>query len=355
MGLDEKGYWSEREVLGYVDPALSVTYIIILSDRGRGKSYRLKQKLFKWFQNKGEMFMCIYRTTDDLADAMNDWIDIFVRDMGLSFERFSWEGNAKDGLVSLFFDGAEMGRFRALTKVNSIKHEHFPDNLVNIWWDEFIPLAWKKLPGIRSEGDALRTIIKTVDHDSVRSRTERGLKPLKVFLVANPFTWDNPVLTYFRVNPLMGYGVHRVGPGVICEMLPPISKKEGRMDADSFLGDEVNRNQGWVDQMAFISEVPSGAFPWMSVRLGSHYYGIYRSPETSIWYVRASPNHVSCRRDRQGQGRRLGSFDGLKGDEEIFDARMTKAMTDMLTRGYLRFESAGTKFQWIQDVRDIRG
>ena len=347
MGLDKNGYWSEREVMGYIDPEQDVTYILLLSDRGRGKTYTLKQRMLKWYIEKNEMFMCLYRTTDDMMDAMNDWCDVFIRDMGMSPERFKWDGDVSKGLMSLWFDGAEIGRFRAITRVNSIKHEHFPDNLVNVWWDEFIPLAWKKLPGIKSEGDALRTIVKTVNHDSVRSRTERGLKPLKVFLVANPFTWDNPILTYFKVNPLMGYGVHRVGPGVICEMVPPIETKNGKMTADDFLGNEVNRNQGWMNQMAFIEPIPAGARPKTSMRLFDRYYCLYLA--NRMWYVKMTNGHVNS------EGGMTGTFEGLQATEKVMPAVFAKRLLEAVGRGDVRFPDASTKFSWIQDLREVRG
>jgi len=350
MGIGKDGYWSPREMMGYSDPRQDVMYYLVLSDRGRGKSYSTKFRLMKRYEEHGELFMCIYRNGDDLADAMEEWVDPLVK-AGYNPERFKWDGDVKKGGIHLYFDGVKIGWFRALTKVNAIKHEYFPDELVNIWWDEFIPLAWKKLPGIRSEGDALRTIVKTVDHDSTRSRKERGLKQISVFLYANPFTWDNPILSYFKVNPLVGYGVHRVGPGVVCEMIPPIEKDRGYMTADDFLGQEVNRNEGWKDQMAYIEKVPSGSVPMLSFRFDTRYFTIY-SAANGRRYVKETNRHANIMRRNPMTGKEfryvIGTHEGLKEDERcIEDGGWKRILTGWLYDGETMYHDANTKFDWV--------
>lgn len=355
MGIGKDGYWSRREIMGYSDPRQDIMYYIVLSDRGRGKSYTTKKYLMDRYEQKGEMFMCIYRTGFDLADAVEEWVDPLVK-MGYDPERFKWEGDVKKG-IHLYFDEKKIGWFRPLTKVNSIKHEYFPDELVNVWWDEFIPLAWKKLPGIKSEGDALRTIIKTIDHDSTKTRKERGLRQISVFMYANPFTWDNPVLSYFKVNPLMGYGVHRVGPGVVCEMVPPISKETSYMTTDEFLGQDVNRNEGWKDQMAYIRTVPSGSVPLLSFRFKEKYFTIYTGPDGRR-YVRSMNKHSNIMRPNPLTGKKflyvLGTHEGLKEDERcIEDGPWKRILSDWLYDGETMYNDANTKFDWVGCVMDL--
>ena len=64
--LDENGYYSLREILGY-----NAKYSIVLSDRGRGKSFGTKHFLMA---QDGE-FMCVYRQIPDLRKAIGSWID----------------------------------------------------------------------------------------------------------------------------------------------------------------------------------------------------------------------------------------------------------------------------------------
>ena len=338
MGLKPSGYYSLREILGY-----NAKYNIVLSDRGRGKSWEAKHFLIR----QSGMFMCLYRQQPDMCAAMMDWIDPLVagddEHEPIPATSFSWKGSDKDGWT-LYYEGAPKGIFRYLTQVNHIKQEVFPDDLNWIWFDEFIPLVWKKLPGMVSEGDALRTIVKTVEHDTVRTRTEKGLKELRVLMFANPFTWNNPILSYFKIVP-RGYGVWKVGPGVVCELLPPYEKekKDNRMTVDEFLGEEVNRNQGWLEQTAFVlDEWPKNCIPLISLRLDDMYFVIYNKEGSKKYYVKKSEKHnESCRFV-------LGTMKGLKEEENCLDgSNMLKHLQGKSYQGGILFADINCKFDFL--------
>lgn len=343
MGLDEMGYFSLREILGY-----NCKYNLVLSDRGRGKSYGTKLFLME----QPGTSMCLYRTGPDMSSAMKDWVEPLV-EQGYDPEEFSWDGNEREGFV-LMFNGVRKIWFRCITMVNHIKQEKFPDDMNWVWLDEFIPLVYKKLPGVVSEGDAIRTIVKTIEHDSVRSREEKGLKPLRVLMYGNPFTWNNPLLSYFKIDPRKGYGVHRAGPGVAYEILEPVEvKRKGKMTVDEFLGDEVNRNQGWMDEDAFVSEVPKGAVPEMSVRIGGKYYAMYRKGRV-VWIVEKR-GHIDV---RVNVGKRsvmywFGTLRGLQEDEVCLERiAMGKRLKEETYKGVYRFESLNTKFDWLNSLNE---
>lgn len=337
MGLDDNGYYSLREILGY-----NCKYNIVLSDRGRGKSWGCKHFLM----NQPGRFMCLYRTQPDMSMAIHDWIDPLVQSGHSEFGQFEWVGNDKQGW-ELHHNGSVKGYFRYLTQVNHIKQEVFPDDLDWVWFDEFIPLAWKKLGGIDSEGDAIRAIVKTIEHDTVHTREEKGLRPVRVLMFANPFTWNNPILSYFKVTPR--YGIHRVGPGIVCELLPPYEapKKDNRMTTDEFLGDEVNRNQGWLDQMAFVGPVGKGAEPVMSIRAGGFHFHMYQR-ESRRWIRKATRHH-------EGVEWRWGVLDGLTPDEECLEKHpYVKVLQQACYKGQLTFEDVNTKFDFINTLTSLR-
>ena len=89
MGIGSDGYWSPREILGY-----NCKYNIVLSDRGRGKSYGTKLFLMK---QEGTA-MCLFRQQPDMALAMESWIDPLLEN-GYQAEQFSWEGSDKNGWI----------------------------------------------------------------------------------------------------------------------------------------------------------------------------------------------------------------------------------------------------------------
>lgn len=358
MGYDKEGYWSPREIDSYHD----CQWRVILSDRGRGKSYGMKKKLIKEYEGKGKLFMCIYRTGPDMTSAMGSWLDTLY-EQGYVPEQFSWLGNEKDGYKLMFReqedeDYVPIGYWRCLAQVNRVKQEKFPDTLATVWFDEFIPLKYTKIPGIDSEGDALRTIVKTIEHDSIHPE-RRPFGRVVVYMIANPFTWNNPLLSYFKIIP-KSYGCFRVGPGIVCEMLEPVEQSDPRgrkQTVEDFLGDDVIKNQGYADQMAFVEPVAKGAQPTMSVRMKEHYYLFYSAHD--MWYITAQKAH----RDLQTTNvfgrfmaiRRLGTVEGLQEKETCLDAvpLIKKEMEKRMYSGMLRFDSLNTKFDFYRDLGEL--
>lgn len=341
MGFGKDGYYSLREILGY-----NCKYNIILSERGIGKSYGTK--LFLMAQEGTAM--CLYRTGPDMSSAMLDWTDPLIRE-GYEAEDFVWEGNERDGFI-LSYQGRPKIWFRAISQVNRVKQEIFPDDMCWVWWDEFIPLAWKKIPGIESEGDALRTIVKTIEHDTIRSREDKGLKPLRVLMFANPFTWNNPLLSYFHVDPRTGPGVHRAGPGVAFEIVQVSEKPRttGKMDVEEFLGNDVHKNQGWLSEDAFVADVPRNSVPTMSVRLGRRYFLVMRAPSGVQWIVEKRA-HTDVRKQvgRKAVLMRFGTLSGLQEDEGCLDrVPLGKRLKEWTYQGVYRYDSLNTKFDWLR-------
>jgi len=317
MGLTKDGYWSERELLGY-----GAKWSFVLSDRGRGKTWRIKRFLL---EQPGPS-MCLYRQSSDMEHAVQSWTD------GMD-GAFKWSGNLKNGLQLLVDDEVKV-YFRYLTAVNHIKQEVFPESLSWVFFDEFIPVAYKKLPGVDSEGDAMRTIVKTIEHDSVRSRKEKGLKPVRVILAGNPVTWNNPVLSYFHVNGLLGYGCHRAGPGVAWEWLPPVDVD----DVERSLGADVHQSAAGINSAAsFVKKAPRDSPLWMTVRLGEMTFRVSRS---------GSDFYVS--KGRHAEGYEHGTLDGLRECEICIDE---SARWDILVKycwkGKVYYDSPETKFDFL--------
>lgn len=342
MGIMKSGYYTLRDILGY-----NAKYMLVLSDRGRGKSWEAK-----WFLLKQEgKFMCITRQKPDMQMQIRDFIEPYTKGDELhdpiSAEMFEWKGNDNDGW-ELWYGGELKGYFRYLTQVNHIKQEVFPDDLNWVWVDEFIPLVYKKLPGVISEGDALRTIIKTIEHDTVRGRKEKGLKEVRVIMFANPFTWDNPILSYFHIDGLRGPGIHRAGPGVVWELLAPFEKEktEKGMTVDEFLGDEVYKNMGFLDQAGFVENAPKGSVPQYQIRIGKNRYQMFRyGPKFYVRKVDKDNKNIFC----------LGTMNGRQTWESSWEESMLKPyFTKLAQHGQLRYENINTKFDFIADLFGTR-
>lgn len=342
MGIMKNGYYTLRDILGY-----NAKYNFVLSDRGRGKSWDCK-----WFLLKQDgKFMCVTRQKPDMQMQIRDFIEPYIQGdeqhEPISAEMFEWKGNDSDGW-ELWYGGELKGYFRYLTQVNHIKQEVFPDDLNWVWVDEFIPLVYKKLPGVISEGDALRTIIKTIEHDTVRGRKAKGLKEVRVIMFANPFTWDNPILSYFHIDGLRGAGIHKAGPGVVWELLAPYEeeKKDGKMTVDEFLGDEVYKNMGFLDQAGFVEDVPKGAYVEYQIRIGRNRYWMWRA--NNKYYVKKSDKDnrkVLC----------YGTINGRQTWEGAWETCILKEyFTKLAHNGKIRYSDINVKFDFIADLFGTR-
>ena len=348
MTMTKEGYYSLRGILGY-----NAKYNIVLSDRGRGKSFDAKHFLMK---QDGE-FMCLYRQEGDMMSAISDWIKPLISTRkSADYEvydaaDFRWDGSVKEGF-SLIYKDQVKGFFRYISAVNRIKQEVFPDTLNWVWLDEFIPLAWKKLQGVESEGDAIRTIVKTIEHDTVQSREDKGLKPVRMILFANPFNWNNPILSYFHINGLLGPGIHRAGPGVAWELLEPFQerKKSKKMTVDEFLGNEVNKNMGFVDQAAFVAPIPKKSIPYMSIRIKRQYFTVFKNG--GLLWVRGAAQHVDIRSQYGGSVlMKFGSLDGLMEDEMCIEGtQYLENLRKMCNFGKMWFEDINIKFDFLNAV-----
>jgi hypothetical protein len=301
-------------------------------------------------------FMCLYRQEPDMQLAVKDWIDPLVqgddKHEPMNRDLFHWEGNGKNG-YELFYNGEHRASFRYLTQVNHIKQEVFPDDMDWVWLDEFIPLVYKKLPGMESEGDAIRTIVKTIEHDTVHTREEKGLRPVRVLMFANPFTWDNPILSYFHVNGLLGPGIHRAGPGVVWELLEPL-KRDRKRSAEDFLGDEVHRNMGFTKQDAFVAPLPKGSSLTMSMRIGRSFYSVYTTPDGFRFWIRRASEHRDAKSIYSKRREIWGTLEGLREDEQCLEGSVhPERMRKLLRHGSIWFDSINDKFDFMRDLETI--
>ena len=345
--IDDKGYYSYSKILSF-----NCTWNFVLGDRGRGKTWQAISMLANL--PEGESFMCLYRNVADLAHGCNDWIDTLV-DQGWEPERWSWV-KVDEGGRDLMKDGHIVGHFRCLTQVNHIKLEKFKNGVKDpkealtwIFFDEFIAPVQRKLNlGGITESDALRIIYKTIDHDTAHPRESRGVKPLRVICVGNPFTWNSEILSGFKVTPSKGYGVYRTGPGIALELLEPF---EGVNATDKFLGDEVNKSQGWCDELSHIEKRPKDCHPWMSLRLENGYFGIWVCYGNYLMYCARLDGHMKgCRNE--------GIVEGLTAREECLQSGRGKmryqALCKQMYDGSIRYENVNDKMSFIRGMQSVR-
>lgn len=340
MGYDKKtGYFTLRNVLGY-----GKKYNLVLSpERGIGKTYGYKH----WIMESPDIFMCVYRTCPDMEHAKATWTDDLTikgpKADRYDPELFVWKGDKKAGYI-LHYDGQPKVYFRSISEVNAIKHETFPDEMAWVIWDEFIPLKWTKIAGIENEGEAFEVICSTIDHDGINDRKSKGFKPLRAVLFCNPFTFDNPVLSYFGVNGLLGYGIWKSKkPNVIWEYLEP-----GHMRDRGDVSDINSRNAA-KEQAAFVEVRPKESIPFMSVRLMDKCFVFWKYKKmVGLYWVTESKLHANVRKI-------YGTLEGLREDEICLESQtiMLKGLQSYAQRGLLRYEDLNCKFDYLNRVMEV--
>ena len=332
MGIDKRtGYYSHREILGY-----GCKYNIVLSGRGPGKTWDAAW----FFLNVKGPVMVLTRIKPDMMHLLDSFLDPYLEGDedhdAIDGERFKLKGSAEDGYV-MYFDENPKFYFRTISQVNAIKQEHFPKDMAWVWIEEFVPIAWKKIGGVVDEGEAIETIVKTIEHDTPENRRKKGLPEVRVIMHANPARWDNPILAYFGCVPF-GYGIRRMSDKVVVEIL------EDRDTGENYVNKGIATNAQWKDMLHFIAPVAKTAVPWISVRVVEHYYLVYRRIDIS--YVKIIKGHTI------DEAQRWGTLDGLREDERCINGtRVYDLLMRDAYKGRMRFVDINTKFQFLQDLR----
>lgn len=165
---------------------------------------------------------------------------------------------------------------------------------------------------------------------------------------------EQPHIELFKLRPKVG--IHKIGPGVVMEMLEPHKpKKGGKMTADDFLGNEVNINQGWAEEMAFIEvDWRSDFIPAMSIRIKNQYFMIHQKPGVhGIWYCSNSTKHENTAGVVTYD--RWGSQDGLTDGETCIDrTEFLKLIQEKIRRGQMRYKDLNSKFDFQNAIGSIR-
>ena len=333
MAIDrETGYYTHRDILSY-----NCKYNIVLSGRGPGKTW---DGAWMALNVKGPV-MILTRTQPDMMYQINSYFDPYYKGDAkhekIAAERFTQWGSEKSG-INVDFDGVTKFYFRTLSAVNAIKQESFPENMEWIIFEEFVPMAWKKIGGVVDEGEALETIVKTVEHDTPANRAKKGLRPVRVIMHGNPGRWDNPLLSYFGCMPF-GEGIRRMSDKVVVEILAE------RDTGDQYVNAGIATSRAWEDQLHFIERPPKGAEPMASIRFNTSYYLIYR--HQCVSYVVSRSSHSLDSKHR------WGTLEGLREDERcIDDTRMCEMIFRDAYKGRTRYADINTKFNFLRDLRE---
>lgn len=301
------------------------------------------------YTQKERRFMCLYRTASDMAAAVYSWLEPLIHPAPkdhrkpFQYEQFRFEGTGT--MKNLYFedDKEPIGFFRCIEQVNRVKQEVFPYTTSWVWLDEYLPIAYVKLRGVPNEGDALRTIVDTIDHDTFHPREKLGLPPLRTLMFGNFSSISSPLLKYFGVKPYK-YGIYRVNRDVVVETLAPDMSKVKNIGGMSA---EVRHCYLATDENSFVRPVPKNSTPSMSLRINGHFYTFYYNEKLSTTFIKETPKHLGLYKYGTVAGLQENELPiGMLGQNRQWDAALRERAS------YCKdfYDSVYTKLQYLDDI-----
>lgn len=286
MSIGKNGFWNDNKLLSF-----KKRHNAALTFRGPGKSYGRKFHIMNRALFHDETTLCLYRKAQDLKFAKDSWISPLInpdpedkQHAGYDVKKFKFTGDKY--LSHLYYNKKPVATFMTLESVNSIKQMYFNPNTCWVWMDEFIPLKYIKLAGIPNEGDAYQNIVDTIDHKYKDNRQDYGLPDIRCILYGNPVNGMSPLVEYFGIDPFK-YGIYHPKKDVVIEHVLP-GKKQAK---DPNCLKDVRNFRLSYDKLAFVKNIPKGARPFQSIRIGEeqHYYTFYKSGDE--FYIEQSDKH----------------------------------------------------------------
>lgn len=244
-----------------------------------------------------------------MNSAVYSWLEPLIHPAPLDnhkpfdISQFKFVGNVVAKNLYFEDDPDPIAYFRTVENVNKIKQEVFNFKTSWVWFDEYLPMAWTKLRGVPNEGDAIRTIVDTIDHDTAHPKEKLGYPPLRTIMYGNFNSISSPLLKYFGVKPFQ-YGIYRVNRDVVVETVMPDMDKLNDLGG---LSADVRQCYLATDENSYVRNIPKNSTPSMSIRIEKHFYVFYWSDVTRHTYIQSSKKHVGAHR--------YGTLEGLQENE----------------------------------------
>jgi hypothetical protein len=161
---------------------------VIISNRGVGKTFSAKQRVLRRFRKKGEKFLFLKRSEEELKATVDSFFDD-VSDEHTVFKYSKFRFYIGDRHIEKDEEGVEkeiiewrlLGYASALSTITKLKGIS-PQDVTTILWDEFVAYDGRYLP---NEGQRLLDIIETVDRTKERvqvvalgNKNENGYYPV---------------------------------------------------------------------------------------------------------------------------------------------------------------------------------
>nr|DAU86374.1 MAG TPA: DNA encapsidation protein [Bacteriophage sp.] len=276
---------------------------MVVSMRGKGKTYGLRKQFVKDFLKDGSRFVEVCRFKDEVTDVMKGYFEKLEENGEFPDCLFKTENKAAY-IAKKPADGAkpewkQIGYFIPLTQMQRSKKKTFV-NVHRILMDEAVLMFNDRyhsyLPG---EFALLTNVVDSCSRE--RAGEKRKHKP-HVYLLANACDLMNPYFARYGVKeePKYGYSWHD-GKTFLLHYVEPGAEAEaklndtvaGRMARGTAEADIIARNKFANANMDFIASKPARAKFHFGIKYRDETFGVWCDWQEGYYYVNEKiPNNA---------------------------------------------------------------
>lgn len=323
--FNENDYFHYDQLLSY-----NRLISIILSNRGDGKTFGAKDLVIKRFLQTKQQFVYIRRYDNEFKI-----IKTFFSDIAYKYPDHTFA--VKTG--SFYIDGELAGFYLPLSIAYKYKSTSF-NNVFYIIFDEFI-IDHGARTYLKDEVTAFLDLIETI------GRT----RDVRVIMLSNSISQVNPYFAYWNIHLKLNQQFWKNDSIVVQSYINEsfINKKKntafGRLVADTKYGRYSIDNEWLRDNNNFIASMSGQCKPILRIIYFGQSYNVFRDenniyfftskqrvPDSTITYTLTTDDHNI-------------DYTFVK---SYTASNMLKALYDMYTRGFLRFNSLIDKQAFIE-------
>lgn len=269
-------FWDITEPLSY-----NALFNFIVGERGNGKSYGVKKYVISRFLKTGKQFGYVRRYKEEYKDSANTFFDDIVANN--EFPNHEFEVKGREFLI----DGKVAGHGFVLSTATKKKSMSFP-YIETIMFDEFLLDPDKPFDRyLGQEVDAFLNLYETIAR----------LREVKVFFVANAFTWQNPYFLYWDIKFPKNKRKIKVTNDILIQVTESVDYRDvksqsrfGRMMKDTEFSRHAVNNEFIRDTEDFVITKPDNLDYFFTIISNGRKYGVWRQPTTNIIFVSESYN-----------------------------------------------------------------
>lgn len=309
---------------------------LVLSSRGIGKTYAVKERSVRNFLKEGEQFVYIRRYEAELNAVKNLLFSDTMQNHVCPGTIQSVGGEFLYSDENLKINKEVMGYSVALSKAAQFKSASYP-NVTTIIFDEFLIDTAGFQRYLKKEIMIFLDILETV----IRMRDN-----VKVFLLANTLSMYNPYVLHWDISLPKGKNVWKSENGLVLFQI--VTKKNfneekqksmmGKLMSGTAYEDYAIHNQFLLDSDIFLEKKTGECQYLFMIRTPEMDVGLWRNMETKIIYGSE---------DIDPSNRMIYTFDKDTHDEKVSLSTgkegQIKALLKCYQRSRMRFETAKVK------------